>query len=437
MKKISPLKIFLIYWIFTLILYAYGPFKWVTNKPLLFWSLNIVYLFLFCIGWSICRKVNTGGKRRWTDQDEKKLLRRLGPLLCINLLYEVVNVFRMFLFSSFDVPGLIRRIMSGISNMGGSYNSFQDNVNITSANVVGGSIVTIFNYIWDIWSFSTLLFGILYFKKLKLHQKIISGVTVFIEVIVYISRGTNIGVFRIVLAVLVFYYIKYIRNNTSWFNKIKKKTTKLVLLGTVGVVLVVFLFDKIMKSRGGITLWQAGTYNIGGIYINNDSVFFKILPSSFHQLLVSLAGYLSQGYYGMSLALKVPWEPMWGVGHSMALQNLLGNVFSNISNASYQVRIEQFGWDSYTQWHTMYSWFANDISFYGVPIIMFLFGYVFHKALRDTIELNNPYAKLMLYYMFLMAVFLPCNNQLAQSSYILFSFFYVFIQWQLSKRYSA
>ena len=437
MKKITPIKIFLFYWIFTLLLYSFGPFKWVTYRPFLFWTLNILFIVLFCLGWIICKKVSTGGQRVWTKNDDNRLIRRLGPLIYVNFFYEVINIFRMFLFSRFDIPGLAHRIMNGISNMGGSYNSFQDNVNVSSANVVGGSIISLFNYVWDIWAFSTLLLSVLYFKKLRLHEKIISGITVFLEVIAYIARGTNIGVFRIVLAFLVFYYIKYLKTNSKVIFSInRKKTTKLILLSVIGVGAVVLLFDKIMKSRGGIAYWQTGSYNIGGIYINDDSVFFKIVPSSFHQLLVSLAGYLTQGYYGMSLSMRVPWKPMWGVGHSMALQNMLNSFIPGLSDASYQVRIEKYGWDSYIQWHTMYSWFANDISYYGVLVVMFLFGYIFHKALRDTLELNNPYAKLTLYYMFLMAVFLPCNNQLAQSSYLLFSFVYVFIKWQISKRFS-
>ena len=279
-----------------------------------------------------------------------------------------------------------------------------------------------------------MLFSILYFKKLKIHQKAIAAITVSLEVIAYLARGTNIGVFRVILSFLVFYYLKYVKSSSARSNGSGRNRAKMMVLGTASVVVVVQLFDKIMKSRGGITFWKAGFYNIGGIHINPDSIFFQILPSQFHQLFVSLSGYLSQGYYGMSLSMQVPWKPMCGIGYSMALQNLLGNFVPAIADASYQARIEQYGWDSYTQWHSMYTWFANDFSYAGVIVVMLLFGFVFHRAFHDSLELNNPYAKLMLYFMFLMAVFLPCNNQIGQSTYLLFSFFYVFIKWQLSKR---
>ncbi|MBE5775004.1 MAG: hypothetical protein E7337_13905 [Clostridiales bacterium] len=439
MKRVTPVKIFTLYWAFCLLLYAFGPFKWVTYKPVLFWSLNILYYVFFCLGWVSAGKFSFGGYRTWTDRNDRRLVKQLGFLVYVNLFYEIINIFRTFLFASFDVGGLVNRISSGISNMGDSYNSFQDNVNATSAGVVGGSLITLFNYVWDIWAFSTLIFSVMYFKKLKKHQKIIAGITIVLEIIAYLARGTNIGIFRIIMIILVIYYLKYMggtgkkKKNTK---DNKKNRIRIIVLGSLGVVIMVIIFFIIMKSRGGIAFWKQNFYNIGGIHINRDSVFFKIIPSGFHQLLVSLSGYLSQGFYGMSLSLRLPWVPHWGIGGSMALQNLLGNFIPTISERTYQVRIERFGWDSYTQWHTMYTWIANDLSFFGVMLYMGLFGYVFRRALRDSIELNNPYAKLMVYFMFLKAVFLPCNHQLAQTTYVMFSFIYVFIMWQISKRTS-
>ena len=120
----------------------------------------------------------------------------------------------------------------------------------------------------------------------------------------------------------------------------------------------------------------------------------------------------------------------------MALWNLLRNFDPHITDGSYQVRIERnFEWGSYGNWHSMYTWFANDLSFYGVIIVMLLFGFFFQKAIHDAVELDNPYAKVMVYLFFLMAIFVPCNNQIAQQFAVLFGFIYSFIHWQLSKRH--
>lgn len=434
MGRLSPVRIFIVYWIVTLILYAFGPFNWVTYRPTLFWTLNISYILSFAFGWFLAGDTSTGSHRLWTNEDDSVLLGYLGPFLVINLFYEIINLFRSFLFSEFDINELFHRIINGISDMGGAYNDFLNNVDATSSGVIGGSVITLFNYVWEIFAFSTLLLGILYYTRLSLFYKAVSGITIGLVVISFLSRGTNIGVFRIVLAILVFYYIKFVKNSSREVSNGNGYNIKLILIGIVSIITSVVLFDKIMKSRGGLLLWKEDYYNVGGISINHNSVFFRFLPSGFHGLLVSLSAYLSQGYYGMSLSLRVPWKPMWGIGHSMALQRLIGNYVPTIANNSYQLRVEKYGWKSLQQWHTMSSWFANDITYYGVVIIMLLFGIVFRKALNDAVELGNPYAKLMVYFLFLEAVFFPCNNQIAQSTYVLFAFVYVFVKWQLSKR---
>lgn len=434
MKKILPVG-FLLYWAFTLLLYAFGPFNWITYKPVLFWTLNVSYLFAFLLGWVTSKRLSSSDFHyQWTESDDSILVRRIGIFLIINLFYEILTILRAFLFSSFDLIGLFNRMMKGVSDMGSSYNSFQEGVNASSSGVVGGMIVTVLSYFWDFFAFSTFLFGILFFKKLKLYQKILVIITVLLELISYLARGTNIGVFRVVLAFITFYYISYLRKVSNNPVKGRNKTVILISAGIIFVLIVIILFDKIMKSRGGIAFWQTESYNVGGVHINPHSVFFKILPSGLHQLLVSLSSYLTQGFYGMSLTLRVPWIPMYGIGFSSGLQNLINNFIPDIAINSYQIRIEQFGWDSYIQWHSMYSWFANDISYFGVIPLMGIYGFLFKKALHDSIELNNPYAKLMTYFMVLIAFFLPCNNQIAQSTYTLFAFIYVLIKWQLTKK---
>lgn len=425
---------------FCLILYAYGPFKWVTYRPLIFWSLNIFFIVAFSIGWIWEGKIKSKTICKWEKYDphEKRLLKRLEMQIIINFFYELINIFRTFLFTSFNFGSLFNRLLSGINNMGDSYNSFQENVNASSVGVVGGGVITILNYLWGFFAFSTLLLSILYFKRLKLVYKSIAAATLGLVAIGYIARGTNIGVFRIVLAFIVFFYINSIKKDGKEVknSRKKRKKSKFVLLVFLvgGGAAVISLFDKIMLSRGGILFWETSYYNIGGIGIDRNSWLLKLIPKGFQRLFVSLAGYLSQGFYGMSLTLRVPWKPMFGLGASMGIQNLFSAIVPQISQRTYQARIEQFGWDSYVQWHTMYSWIANDVSYIGVIFVMLIIGFLFAKVFQDCVNDNNPYAYLMLYYLFLMAVFLPCNNQIFQSTYTMFSFIVVFIKWEFSRR---
>lgn len=427
-----PLKIMIVYLVATLILYLIGPFKWFTYKPVIFWLLQFIYILMLILGWQIGIRHTFTRSDEWTVQQDKKIICKLAPLLIINFFYEFINIFRKFNFSSFDIKNLWDQILLGFIDMGSSYNAFQENINnITGSQLVGGSIVTVFNTVWDFLSFTIVLLATYYFKKLSKVTKFILIINYIIIIAAFIGTGTNIGVFRLLLAWVIFFAIRITRgerniNREKWHKR--KKT--IVLVTVIAIIVMAVLFDKIMQSRGGILLWNTSYYNIGGIGINRESILFHILPKSWYMLLVSASGYLTQGYYGMSLCLRTEWLPTFGIGHSMAIVKLLKSYITDFPYLrTYQHRIEPFGWDEDIQWHTMYSWFANDIGFLGVAIIMFIFGLLFATAYKDSIKTNNPFAHVMVYFFSLGVFFIPCNNQLFQSTYVMFSFITITFLW--------
>lgn len=427
-----PILLTVFYLVCTLILYEIGPLDWITYNPVYFWFLQIVYIVMLVLGWQTGIKKTYISKPEWTVRQDKKVIKTLKVLLKINLLYESVNLFRKFNMSSFDISGLIKNILFGFSHMGEAYNSLQDSIGaVEGGQVVGSSVMTLFNYIWEFAAFAVVLLGGYYFKKLKTFDKIIYILTCIIILIDYISTGTNIGVFRLILAVLVFGSMKVIQGKYMFsYNKWKKRKKLILCVAIILAVIMTVLFDKIMKSRGGILLWDTSYYNIGGIGVDKDSVLFKIVSPRLYMLLVSATSYLTQGYYGMSLCLRVNWMPTFGVGHSMFAVKMLSEYVSDmIQLRTYQNRIAVFGWEEDVRWHSIYTWFANDISFIGVIAVMFLIGYFFAMAYKDSLQTNNPFAYVMVYFFTLMVFFFPCNNQIFQSSYTMFSFWTVFILW--------
>ena len=154
--------------------------------------------------------------------------------------------------------------------------------------------------------------------------------------------------------------------------------------------------------------------------------------------MISLSAYLTQGYYAFSLCTLVPWKPMFGVGSSMWLVNIITEHFADIEQMTYQYRIQEvFGWDSKVQWASMYTWFANDVSIYGVVLVMFVIGYLLALTYRDSLTSDNPFAKLLVIYFAIMCIFMPCNNQIFQSTYTLFAFFTALIGWIITRRFKV
>lgn len=429
-----PITVIVAYLAFTLILYVAGPFKWVTYHPLLFWSLQVLYIAALLYGWMIGIRTSVSN-HQWEEWDSKRCADMISPLISVNFMYELINALRRFSITTFDIRKLLQAILTGATSMGSAYNTLQAGVDQTSAGALGGMAVTLFNLCWAFFAFNVFILGFILFKNLSTYSKAVQLLTTGLIIGEYLGTGTNIGVFRVILIFVILYLIRVIRKNRASLpsgSKTKKKnnTYKVFIFAAVAAVFVLALFSRIMQSRGGILLWQSNTYNVGGIYLNKNSVFFKILPSGLFMLLIALSGYLCQGYYGMSLCMRVPWEPGAGIGHSMALINLFDRVSTVAHVSSYQYRIaELFGWEEGVRWHSMYSWIANDLTFWGVIPIMFFIGMLYAMAYKDAVITNNPYAKVVTYYFTLLSIFIPCNNQLFQSTYTYFAFVSALILW--------
>jgi len=430
-----PMVLVMLYLAVTLFIYAFGPFAWVTHSPVKFWGLQVCYLTMLWMGFQLGIRRTEKNNIEWSQEDDAKILRLFPVLLTINLVYTVVNLFRSYGYATMDFEGLISNLVYGLQNMGAGYSVHQGLTDSLQGNqVLGGYVVTALNYLWNFAAFAVVLLGILYFPKLGWGSRILAIANYTIIIINFVAIGTNIGVFRIVLAVVLFVAVAYLAQIFRKFDGKQKKMLILVVgLALVGVAVVVVYFVKIMKSRGGILNWDSASYNVGGIGLNRDSIFFAILPESLYIPMISISSYLTQGYYGLSLCMSLPWIPTFGLGTSLQIVDLISDHFFDIRSSTYQFRAMEFGWDDRINWHSMYSWFANDVGFYGVIAVMFVIGFVFALVYKDSITTRNPFARVLVFYFALMFVFIPCNNQIIQTTYTLFPLITIFACWIASR----
>lgn len=371
-------------------------------------------------------------KIEWYEKKDFSLIKIIQVLIVLNFIIFIINVFRDYIMTTFDIKELLSQMFYGVTHMGESYQlRYERLLHASGASVIGGTAFSVFNYLWAFFEYSVLLLGVCYFNKIKLFPKIILISHLLFTVFFYLSIGTNIGVFRVIIIVMLPLCIKVLQR--MYDGSIKRKTiiiTVLSILGTFILVCIYFIFT--MKSRGGINYWEEATYNVGGITVNKSSIFFVILPPVLHKLLVSLSAYLTQGYYAMSLALTTAWTPMFGLGSSMVVVDNISKYIYNIDQFTYQAKLVEFGWDSRIRWHSIYTWLANDFSFIGVILIMFIIGYLLGAMYKDAIITKNPFAKCGLFFFCLLIIFIPCNNQLGQGIGTMFSFIAILACWIIS-----
>ena len=460
-----PIRLSVFYLVFSVFIYIVCPFQWVTYKPVLFYGLLILYIAALWFGYRLGLMARINDKTSWKETYTDLLVKIVSPLVVINFVLYVVNIFRDYGFATFDFVGLWEKMWIGIQDPGHGYQLRLHRIaTLSGANIMGGTAVSLLNYLWAFVKYPIILASMLYFKKLKPYAKVFAVLYLAAVVIFYMSIGTNIDI----LGVFLFIELPAILNAfTHWKNKTldKKKILKLIASLLAGVLLIFSYFTWMMVSRGGINYYDDPSYNVGGITIDigqNDptepeptvpdvtepdatkpdtnvsqkqdtgSNKNSWVPPIVMKFWVSFSSYFTQGYYGMSQALTLDWVPMYGVGNSMFLVDLISDHFTDIDQYTYQVRMEPMGWDSDIQWHSMYTWLANDVSFFGVVLVMLLIGMLFGAMFKDAIASGNPFAKMSIFYFMLMLIFIPCNNQLAQRADTLFSFLLLILCWILS-----
>ena len=165
-----------------------------------------------------------------------------------------------------------------------------------------------------------------------------------------------------------------------------------------------------MSSRGGDVVNISRVSSLGDITVPSDvdlNSFFGFIYYAF----IWLSSYITQGYYGFSLALTQNFDSTFGFGSSEFLLRQWEWISGNdISNRTYQSKITDL-WDEHAQWHSFYSHIANDVHFIGVVFVMLGLGFYFSRIWLISVEYNNIYAKLLIPLIVVMVIFIPANNQ--------------------------
>lgn len=424
----------------------------------MFWTFNILYIAALLSGYLIGQKHIIRIKMfSWTEKTTESLISIL-PLACvINCAMYFIDIFRSYGFATFDFVGLISQMSVGLKSPGvGYYLQQMRQATLDGSEVLGGHVFTVLSMVWAFARFPIMIFSVLYFKKMRLWGKFFAVLYLTMVVIFYISIGTNIQFLHILLAILL---PVILRTFDLWYaGTIQKKDVILLAASLLaGILLMAGYFSWMSESRSSAYGYEISEYEVGGYSAQPSTpppseppapdssspsspadIPDTETPTGFlkklNNLWISGSSYLSQGYYGMSLALTKEWTPMFGLGNSKFVVNILSSHLRDIRPYTYQAKIEEYGWDSVKNWHSIYTWLANDVSFYGVVIVMFLIGMTFGMMFQDAIVTKNPLARASVFFYILMMLFIPCNNQIAQSNTTLFAFCALVLSWFLCGR---
>lgn len=401
------LNVMTLWMLSTLILFFISPVKYnVTNK----WTLILlvmIYIFSFYYGGRIGIRKR---KRKCSSPVEINLLKSNLRFLRFCIVFALVfTIARMiFLLSSYGFGSIVDGLVAAFGDLSGAYN---EKMTQTSNWII--NYLTILCSPFYVYA---LVAGIFNFKKLSAPYKCLYIGYVLIDLSRWIIQGTNKGLFDLLGLVLFYYLIQRSRKEKRPFSNKRLFGTIIVV---ALIVLAVMFFYGTISSRLGNSYFNLQDQGVK--YVDNDSLIFRILPPKISYTIIKLIGYITHGYYGMSLALRLEWIPMFGVGNSIFLTSFFDQLLNTkMIDYSFLTRVENsFGWSASIKWHTMYTYYANDVSFWGVPIIMFIVGYILMTSLHDYYTRNDMACLSLAYILVMSLLYSSANNQfLGSSNYI-------------------
>jgi len=249
----------------------------------------------------------------------------------------------------------------------------------------GDSIVEYIRMVFGFILFGLFPMIITYWGAMSRKLRVLSAFGVALNVYMSYLMGVNKFIFD---CIIIFISQQYL---------IKGHLLLKTLRGWLIIVSVVigFVLAAIFFTQGQLT--REGSAAVSGVSPTlNAYSDYSISDGELFVFYSAMSTYLTQGYRAIDLSLHEPFLFTWGVGNSSFLSRQVDRLFgTNIQDYSYPARIEVYGWDRYTQWSSFYLWWASDLSYIGVGILMFSMGF-FYSAIGNTLTKQGDVASIIL-----------------------------------------
>ena len=202
-------------------------------------------------------------------------------------------------------------------------------------------------------------------------------------------------------------------------------------------------FYDLIISESHIARWEIMN-NLPGFtalpnsfaYVDPNDPVLRVLPHSIQFLYIMGTSYFTQGYHGISVALRTPHQWTFGVGHSGFLMPIFGRITGVdllMRTYTYRMRntepyvVSQFAWVSgYTE-------FANDLTFFGLIMFIGLAGAFLFVLWIDALSGKNLFAVILFIFVMMIILTLPLTNFVLNSGTNAITFYVTMILYIASK----
>ena len=426
-RNFTPILIVECYLSFTVLVFAFGPWPWDVRNPV------TLYTYLFLVQAALLLgylSVTTKDSRTtYTGQySSSKLLK-----VSVALSFAAIIPFYYIQLGRFDLSasGMLSQIVAGATDPGKAYKE------ILNAPRFGSHFIVLWAYVL----FTPILWlsvplGVAAWESLSLKMKAAIAFIVLANVATWLAIGTIKGIADNAVVIVLSMLARRrkplrIRYN-FWTAADNLRRTAAIVCALSAVV---FYFSYAQDSRGhGQVMYTFD--KVAGISLDTQNIFIAGLPSGMQSAVGRGSSYLTQGYYGLSLALDEPFQWTYGVGHSLFFSGILSHMTGiDATNLTYPARLEvHSGWNMDTRWDSVYPWWASDVTFPGTLIILFLIGQLLAATWIDVQLGENPYALPLFALTVIMIFYFPVDDHILSTPSTVWAFWGLLLLWRSTRR---
>lgn len=421
-----PQQLAIGYLIITFVMYLISPWGWPANNKLLMIIYNIIIWLSIYWGYHLGIKKNISPRRIIPVKIyQTKFFNRI---LWLGILMIYPNFSIRLNEIGISISEIYDRIVFASSNIALAYTGKAETSELNSLT----HPLVLFYTLSMPFVYFVKIVAIYYWKCITNKQKILLLSIIVGDILAHVAIGTNKGIFDYVL-ILPFIFI--LVKSTS---QVIKYQIKLSYKFVVTIVILLFLGFVYFSNTYSDRTKDYASYSDSTTdkAVNFNSFIMQAIPNEFKIGYLGLDYYLTHSYNALDMAFDMDFVPCYGLGNSnflMGIANKIDGLGQEIKDNTYEERMEkQFGWQNGLKWHTFYVSLANDVSFLGVPFIIFLFSFYFSLSWKDLLVNGNIKALPVFTQFIIMFFYLNANNQILGNTNFV-TFVLLFLYWKKSR----
>jgi hypothetical protein len=405
-RTLLPIAIISGFNLVTLLMYIASPYVFRGEHVVLSYFYVLLNIVALTAGYYAGTR-HTQTPRSGTDRRDVRYFGWVTVFYALTFLIKYAYLLR---FAPLDVRGMVEQLLIGIADPKLGYVLAVDSHRTPT---VGWSTYFFVSAVDGVY----FALGFLVWRGLGLSLRLIFLIFLGIEVFYWAGRGTNFGIISLLVTLLLATLI-----NTKGVIRFR-----LLLRYAILAAASVATFSAIMYARSYGPVENPQVFALHFSYVDEGSPILQAVPPALHTTVLTIFNYVVQGYYYMSLAFDLDFRFSLFGGWNPSLTSLYSTFGVDVAPLTYIERLDGIGVDPRINWHSAYTWIANDFSFYGVPFVIFMIGYFIGVAWLQAINSGKLVAKIVFVFLSASAIFFFANNNYI--AYYFYSFIFIFPYW--------